>query len=196
MHSFVTVNPQTADPVYDLTTAAAVLAATGITVTDAQVTAASKLIADICGRVFALQNVTETFRIRWHEKCEALSLSRFPIVGDILIDVNDVSLVDTSYEVNAESGQVWRLWSHWHGVVSVTYSGGYNLPTDAPEGLAQACIQILKERSFMASRDISIRDVWAGENRVSYFDQRSGGGNNAISAAVEGLIAPYKHLAV
>lgn len=207
MHSIITVAASTAEVVYDLTTVETVNAELDLTSSSAndaevasQITACSKIIADLCGRVFALQTVTETFRIGWHEHCRALPLARWPVVGTVSLTADDSALTeDTEFEVDADAGMVWRIGhGHFHGKLVVNYTGGYDLPDDAPAGLARACLEIIREQQYAIGRNPGIRAVMAGENRVDYFDARTGSGSNnaAVSATVEGLISPFRRLAV
>jgi hypothetical protein len=77
--SIITVLGPT-DPVYDLTTVEAVNAALGIesntaddAITAAQITSASRIIADLCDRIFALLEVEESFRVQWGRGACAVS---------------------------------------------------------------------------------------------------------------------------
>lgn len=210
MHSIVVVAASTAETVYDLTTVDFVntelnLTSTtaGDTTVAAQITACSRIIADLCGRVFALQTVTETFRIGWHEHCRALPLARWPVVGTISLTADDSALTEgTEFEVDADAGMVWRIGhGHFHGKLVANYTGGYDLPDDAPASLARACLEFVKAQRYLALRDPGIRAVMAGENRVDFSDyyQRFGIGGastGALPPNAEALIAPFKRLAV
>lgn len=211
MHSIVVpADEPTAGYVYDLTTVAAVNTELGLTSSIAndaevasQITACSRIIADLCGRVFALQTVTETFRIGWREHCTALPLARFPVVGTVSLAANDSPLIaDTDYDVDTEGGIIWHIHhGHFHGKVVATYTGGYDLPDDAPAGLARACLEFVKAQRYLAGRDPGVRAVMAGENRVDYFDyyQRFGIGGastGALPSNAEALISPFRRLAV
>lgn len=203
MRSIVTVIPQTADPVYDLTTVEAVNAELGLTASSAsdaevanQITTASRIIATLCDRVFAMQTVSEAFRIPWINPMDALPLSRYPLVGDIgSITINDAELDSAYYEADPENGLVYRKHYHgtWSGYIVAEYTGGYDLPDDAPAALAQAAIWLIKDRRQNATRDPTIRDVWSGENRVSYFANAT---KDGVPQVVADLIAPFKRLAV
>lgn len=210
MHSIVEVIPQTSTdvPVYDLTTVEAVndaLVLTSSSANDAevatQITAASQIIATMCNRVFAMQTVRETFRIRWTDAIRALPLARWPIIGganDITISVNGAEEAATSYEVDPDAGLVYRVHGHWHGpsAIVVEYTGGYDLPDDAPPALAQACLDLVRDRRLNATRDPGIRDVWAGENRVSYFQASTTIASSGLPAGVADLLTPFKRISV
>lgn len=211
MHSIVTVEPSTADPVYDLTTVEAVNAALGLTSSSAndaevaaQIASCSRIIADLCGRVFAMQTVSQTFRVGWREPCHALPLARFPVIGDITLTSNDTVLIDgTDFEVDNEAGIVWPVHARgqFRGELVAVYTGGYDLPSSAPAGLARACLEFIIAQRYSAGRDPGIRSVMAGENRVDFNDyyQRfgiGGAGSGALPPNAEALISPFRRLAV
>src|SRR5215831_10454764 len=86
MHSIVQVL-QTSS-IYDLTTVEAANAFLKLTsspendaIIASQITAASQIIATQCDRVFAMQDVLETFIMRWGEYVEAFNLDRQPVIA-------------------------------------------------------------------------------------------------------------------
>ena len=203
--SVITIIPGTAEPVFDLTTVEAVNAELNLTsgtandaAVAAQITSCSRIIADLCGRVFALQTVTETFRPHWKDHIQSLILARYPVVGDVSLTVNARAYDDSYYSLDPDDGILNYIHGHWHGVIAVTYTGGYDLPDDAPAGLARACVEIIREQRSSVGRNPGIRSVMAGENRVDFFDARTASGSmgGAVSPNVEGLISPFRRLAV
>jgi len=66
----------------------------------------------------------------------------------------------------------------------ISYTGGYDLPNDAPESLRQAAILLTRESYYAAIRgDASVKMVGHKESRVSYFDpMRSMGGGSGGSS--------------
>ena len=86
----------------------------------------------------------------------------------------------------------------WVDTVAVSYSGGYDLPEEAPARLQQAVIQAVNDGRTPATRDPSIREVQHGDTRVSYFTPSvsSTGSSDFLSAAVADLIKPYRRLHV
>ena len=75
-HSIINIVPQTAEFVYDLTTAEAVTAefkhGLSASALDDAITSCSQVIATLCDRVFALQTVIEEFNIAFWDHRDAL----------------------------------------------------------------------------------------------------------------------------
>lgn len=199
MHSVVTVLGPTSIE-YDLTTVEAVNAELNLTsdttndVTVAgQITAASRIIATECDRVFALRSVSERFHIRYNEHSKALPLSQYPVTALTSVTVNTVLLDSINYELDADSGLLWRLnGGHWHGDIIVLYEGGYDLPDDAEPALARACIELIRSQRANVSYNPNVRDIWHGETRVSYFGPQQTAPGSALPIAIADLITPFK----
>lgn len=197
MHSVVTVLGPTS-PVYDLTTVEAVnaeLNLTSDTANDAevagQIAAASRIIATECDRTFALQEVSERFHVRYHERLHALPLSCYPVTLLTSVTVNSILLDSINYELDARSGLLWRLnHGHWHGDITVIYQGGYDLPDDAEPSLARACIEMIRSQRNTVGSDANVRDIWHGETRISYFGPQQMNGSLPVSIAP--LLEPFK----
>ena len=85
---------------------------------------------------------------------------------------------------------LYRTIGTWHGKILVEYTGGYDLPDFAPAQLSRATIELLKAQRFAANRNPAIRDITNADQRVIYFDPRSG--IDALSPMVTGLIEPFK----
>jgi hypothetical protein len=220
MHQFVTVIDQTSPAIYDLTTVEKVMADLPSTTETpeniaADITENSRIIAELCGRIFALQTVIETFRFRYgNDACrDRLNLSRYPVTHFASLTLNDQVIDPQYYEIDFNAGVLywlygfWTLPSYWSiypgaGKMLATYSGGYNLPDEAPAALARACIESIRDDRMIAMRSVhaGLQDVWSGDNRVRYFDfeQKIGAGSimTGVSARVEGLLAPYRRFAV
>lgn len=118
---------------------------------------ASDVIARHCNRVFALETVTEQLRL---DRCqEEVILARYP-VGEVtsIVAENGTTLTVSDFEVDKDKGIITRLhndrpcwWSPCK--TTIVYSAGYDLPTDAPEALQQACIQLVKSYYMGSDRD-------------------------------------------
>lgn len=192
------------DPVYDLTTVEAVNAALGITgntaddaTTAAQITAASRIIADLCNRTFALLDVTESFRVQWGEPVHVLYLRQYPVTQVVSITQADSEADPALYELDDEAGLLWMKCGRFCGEVIATYSGGYDLPTEAPPLLAQACIEVLRAQHFNVGRDPNIRTVQHIDTSVTFSDyyQRFGlsgsGATSVLPPNAAGMIEKY-----
>jgi hypothetical protein len=82
------------------------------------------------------------------------------------------STLDPSvYEFEEQSGKL-ELFETRSEPIVVTYTGGYNLPEDAPPALRQVCeIMLLEGRALRRSFGSSgIRSISHRESRVMFFD--------------------------
>lgn len=123
---------------------------------------ASIWLSGKCNRVFAKETVAETFRNG--EALETLVMARRPVVSIASIVEDGVTLTASDYELDAESGLLYRLrsdcrstWS-WAKIV-VSYVGGYVLPGATPVDLAGACIEVVKLKNAARTRDPALRAV-------------------------------------
>jgi hypothetical protein len=199
--SLVTILEPTA-PVYDLTTVDAVNAALGITGNTAadaamgeKITMVSRIIGELCDRVFAMLTVSESFRMSFYDPTKGLNLWQFPVNELTSITVGGTPADPASYELDHDAGLLWLvpgIWpwayppinSHWAGEVVLQYSGGYNLPDEAPASLAFACIETLRWQRFSANRDPAIRSTTHGDTTVAfgdYYNRFRYGGKAAVS---------------
>ena len=65
----------------------------------------------------------------------------------------------------------------------IAYSGGYNLPDEAPPALKNAAVMLMREAYYAGQRgDQSVRMIGHKESRIIYFDPNrtaaSGGGGS------------------
>lgn len=165
----------------------------------------SARIVGYCNREFASEKVTDKFRPARARCVEALWLSRVP-VGTIHSVVVDGETVDAAeYEVDAPSGELWRLdtsgyrtyWS-WSTLIAVQHTSGYTLLTTLPHDVERACIEQVKAQFRSRLRDPTVRSENApGLGQMAY--SVPGGdsfGSSGLTLAVEGMLAPYRHMVV
>ncbi len=190
--------PATAQPAstaYDLITVAAARAALGIVNNDEDealqgfVTRASGVIAGYCKRVFAVETLTETFRLDRLQ--EDLLLSRYPVIEVTSIVENGNTLtVDTDYEVDAAKGIITRLYNDraaWWPMckVTVVYSAGYD---EKPGALQQACVQLVKSYYLSHDRDPMVRsESTEAIGGTSYFSE-------TLPPDVLGLLGQFRNI--
>jgi hypothetical protein len=159
----------------------------------AMITFQSRIIAEYCHRRFGRADAMETFTFDRGETMPtrmALTLSLYPVVEIIGI------ASATGYSFDPVSGRVW-VDGCWTGSVAITYSGGYDLPEEAPARLQKAVIEAVREGRASGTRDSSIREVQHGDTRISYFTSAlSTASAGYLSAPVIDLIAPYRRLTV
>ena len=135
----------------------------------------SDIIATMCQRTFAYEEVQETWRgDSMPFDCPRLYLSHYPVAD---IDLESVespkgSVIDpATYEVENDSGKV-RIDGYWAEPVVVKYWGGYQLPDAAPPALKTACGLLIQAARLQAKLGATggIRGLTHGETRIQYFD--------------------------
>ncbi|MGE0701408.1 MAG: phage head-tail connector protein [Hyphomicrobiaceae bacterium] len=180
---------------YDLITVATARAALGIVdqADDATlqgfVSRASGVIASYCNRVFAVETVTETFRLDRLQ--EDLLLSRYPVIAVTSIVENGNALtVNTDYEVDAAKGIITRLYNDraaWWPMCKVTivYSAGYETK---PGNLQQACVELVKSYYLSADRDPMVRsEATEAIGSTSYYSE-------TLPPNVLGLLGQFRNI--
>lgn len=127
---------------------------------------ASAVIVRYCGRPFGLQTVQETFRRqhayfidtwlagRRHVQPLVLRYAYDQTPTSVVIDDGDPLVADTDYEIDLESGMLWRLFSgirqRWQCSTSIVieYETGFALPNDSdpnlPDDVEAACLALVR----------------------------------------------------
>jgi hypothetical protein len=148
----------------------------------------SDIVATMCNRVFAKETVAETWRgDSMPFDCPRLFLTHYPVADDDLETVESPrgSILDpASYEIENGSGKM-RIDGAWSEPITVTYSGGYVLPDEAPPALKQATgLLIQGAREQMTQAAVSgIKSIAHRESRVQFMD------TNAASKSDSGALA-------
>ena len=166
-------------------------------VLQAAITFQSRIIAEYCDRRFGRAEALETFTLDRGEVLatrNALTLSLYPVVE--ILEVSSVGVTGSDYELDPVTGRLW--FAGWcNGAVSVSYSGGYDLPEEAPARLQRAVIVAVNEGRTSGTRDPSIREVQHGDTRTSYFTSATSSASPGfLSAPVIDLIRPYRRLTI
>ncbi|KYK50063.1 hypothetical protein A1D31_22385 [Bradyrhizobium liaoningense] len=194
---------------YNLLTLAEAKTILGISATDTSedaqlelwITHYSDVVATMCNRVFAKEKVAETWRgDTMPFDCPRLFLTHYPVKDDDIESVESPrnSLVaPTSYEIENRSGKL-RINGVWNEPVTVTYTGGYKLPEEAPPALKQATgLLIQGAREEMTTSAMSgIKSISHRESRVQFMDtnQSSKGASSPLAQAgdtVNALLYKY-----
>jgi hypothetical protein len=164
----------------------------------AAITMQSRIIAGYCDRRFGLAEALETFTFDHNENMlprQALTLSLYPVVE--IAEVSTAGATAADYDFDPASGRLWTGGCWAETVVAVLYSGGYDLPEQAPARLQQAIIQAVNEGRTSGTRDPAIREVQHGDTRISYFTSSlSTASSGYLSATVASLIQPYRRFYV
>ena len=154
------------------------------------ITNVSEAIAKMCNRVFGYEVVDESFFQLNDEWCGApptrrLYLSRWPVVLDDIsaitttIDgsgiVTDLlPTVNQNWWLEEETGTLYQRpdLGPWINTVEVQYSGGYELPDDAPGALKFGAEALLREGYAAWTRSPSlfgVRQLSHKESRIGYY---------------------------
>jgi hypothetical protein len=166
----------------------------------------SASLAVRCNRVFAQERVQETWR--W-DGCECLQnpriyLTHFPVQASNIESVTTGgSLVDPSnYSLEENTGKLRYLLGGWLDPTVIIYTGGYDLPDDAPLPLKQAA-SILTRGAYFAGQMASVggvRQLSHKHARVSFFDPAqqalAATGGPAMQQAVDSLISHYTRYSI
>lgn len=129
------------------------------TLLGAKIDEASAAVTLYCDRVFALETVSEQFRLT---SCvPSLILARRPVVTLGAIVEDGLTLADADREIDKEAGLLYRLDGQdarceWPALkITVSYSAGYVLPGNSgrnlPYDIEACCIELV--RGYWMSRD-------------------------------------------
>ena len=206
---------------FDLVTLAELKTAAGLDPTDTSmdpqlemyISNYSDAVATLCNRVFAYEEVAEIWRctnVDLTNGMKRLFVSHWPIdlTAELTLESPTGTALDpTTYVVEQRSGKIEML-STWAEPITVTYSGGYHLPDEAPPALKQAVGIAVRDAQAMAQRMATggsgIRSLTHRENRVQFFDPlavlsktTSGAtGGGFVPPAVYALLSRYTRLEV
>jgi hypothetical protein len=163
---------------YDLLTLDEAKLLLGVTETDEDasiqmlITTYSDVVATLCNRVFAKETMRETVR--------CLQPNRYFVSHYPIADESDVTSVEcprgtvldpSTYEIELKSGKI-EFYGGQSEPIVVTYTGGYELPDEAPPALKQATLIFIREERMAAMRaqTAGIRALTHKESRVVFFD--------------------------
>jgi hypothetical protein len=154
----------------------------------------SDVVATMCNRVFAKEKVQETWRGDLMPfDSPRLFLTHYPVEDADIESVESPrgSIIDSAaWEVENGSGKL-RIDGAWSEPITVIYTGGYDLPDDAPDALKAATgLLIQGARSEMTTTAVSgIRSITHRESRVQFMDTTStgskGGGSGPLAKAAD-----------
>lgn len=172
------------------------------------ITQNSEAIAVECNRIFAKEKVEETWRCVAPVCCPdgtcKIWLSHYPVKA---VDIESVEtpagtvMSGSDYVIEEFSGKLILLRGCSSEIV-VTYTGGYNLPEEAPAPLQQvASLMVRSFRTEAAAASTSgsgVRLLAHKDSRVMYFSPKDMGGGTTTStgpsvqtSAIKNLLAKY-----
>jgi len=182
----------------------------------AAITFQSQIIAEYCNRRFGRAEALETFTFDHGEvlpQRQSVTLSLYPVAQ--VHEVSTAGATDQNWEFDPPSGRLWipptwwgyggyPLWGSGYPLyggykIAVSYSGGYDLPEQAPARLQRAiieCVNGVRNHSAFGLRDPSIREVQHGDTRISYVSQQFAAGTTSqhLTPSVADLISPYRRI--
>jgi hypothetical protein len=141
------------------------------------ITRFSDVVATTCNRVFAYEEVAEIWRctnVDYINGMKRLFVTHYPIDSSATLTLESPTgtpLDPSTYVVENKSGKV-ELLQTWAEPITITYSGGYDLPEEAPPALKQATELMIREGQALAQRMLNsgIRSISHRESRVMFFD--------------------------
>jgi len=170
---------------YDLCTLDEIKVMLGIAPTDTSedqllqlwITQYSDMIATICKRVFAYETVEETWRgdsKPYDTDSGRVFLTHYPVADADIQSVTgpDGTDLSTGYELENASGKLQFFNISWSEPIRITYSGGYQLPDEAPPALKQALGLLVQYARIWQSRALAsgVRSISHRESRVQFYD--------------------------
>src|SRR5262245_54971059 len=184
MHSVLEILAESTDSAGpDLVTLADLKLALGITEStdDAtlqqQITFQSRMIAEYCYRRLGFAEALETFTFDPGEVLpvrQALTLSLYPVSA--ISEVCSAGATAMDYDFDPASGRLWTGGGWTAGKIAVVYSGGYDLPEQAPVRLQRAVIEAVNMGRQSGTRDPTISELQVGDTRVRYVTQQFASG--------------------
>jgi hypothetical protein len=153
----------------------------------------SATIFNLVNRVLAKEKVVET----WRElDSRRVYLTHFPVKADDIESVTTAGLDRLDYELEELSGKL-SLFTERSEPIIVTYTGGYDLPEDAPLELKQACtIMAASFKAQLAMVQVTgVRMISHKESRVMFHTPTTGstgaGTGRGVPPAVEAVLAGF-----
>jgi hypothetical protein len=158
----------------------------------------SDTLATLVSRVFVKEKVEETFYdISTDWPPNRLFCSRWPVlITDIesIVDAGGNDLLNVTprpWTLEQRTGMLYRTDGNgWSGTIDMIYSGGYDLPDDAPPALKQLAVGLTREAYYqMLLGSISagnIRMVSHKHARVMFFPtgaQQGAAGMRGVAAS-------------
>jgi hypothetical protein len=175
------------------------------------ITQNSILIAEYCNRgargahTFGKETLIETvFDIG---EGKPVWLSHYPIAPANITSVEANGALTTDYKLDANTGKLGVNGGSgiWGAPVIVEYTGGYELPAEAPFPLKQACVAFIREDRIRNQQAAvaGIRMVSHRDARVMFFDpnavviaQTRGGGGSPALQAMQKLLMKYTRIEI
>ena len=160
-------------------------------------------VAEMCNRTFAREKVMETWRELYDGR---VFLTHYPVkLDDIeLVTASGSGYQSDQYELERASGKLSNVLLHsaesteWPQSVDIVYTGGFDLPTEAPLPLKQATAILIREERMrnQQAQVAGIRQVTHKSSRIVFFDPnavlvKTVGAKSPGMQAAEALLKQY-----
>lgn len=167
----------------------------------------SALVATLCNRTFAKETVRETWRDfepPYNIASYRLFLSHWPVKEADITSVEaprGTALDPSAYEVEERPGKI-EVFNGGSEPIVVTYTGGYDLPAEAPPDLKQAVGLMIRQYRFQNVMASGVRMVAHKESRVQYFSPKDMvavqpvTGGVSIANTIDNLLSHYRRIEV
>jgi Phage gp6-like head-tail connector protein len=167
----------------------------------ARITRLSDQIAEYCDRVFALLEVEETFQFHAGTRiCPSaaptpipLVLMQYPVMTIDTLTRDGVDITPDQYDLQSASGLLWPRTGQWSGRIVAHYTGGYELPDNAPATLQSAVIELVRQRRAFSGRDPSLREISHDTTRVGYYSEPLNSKSGMARSVTESLDLFRRH---
>jgi hypothetical protein len=163
-------------------------------------------VAEMCNRTFAREKVRETWRELFDGR---VFLTHWPVKLDDIESVTSAGggYENDQYELETTSGKLSNVLLYsaestpWAQSVDVTYTGGFDLPTEAPLPLKQATAILMREERMrnQQAQVAGIRQITHKSSRIVFFDPnavlvKTAGAKSPGMQAAEALLKQYMRL--
>jgi hypothetical protein len=161
----------------------------------------SSTISALCNRVFAREKVEETWLDEdepgWALTNRRLYLTHWPVLEDDIESVTANGVDNLDWKLDEGAGKL-SIFTGRSAPVVVTYTGGYDLPYEAPFALKQCCSLMVatSKGQQQAAQLTGVRMISHKESRVMFHSPNAGGsssggssgGTNAQQQAVQAIL--------
>lgn len=156
----------------------------------------SATISELCNRVFAKEEVEETWREVQNQ--QRIFLTHYPVKAADIQSVTTNGGTQLDYELEEQSGKL-QLFNGFAEPVVVHYTGGFLLPDEAPLPLKQACVLLSATwKAQLAMVQVTgVRMIAHKEARVMFHTPTTGstGGStgrwSGVPPSVESILVQY-----
>lgn len=140
----------------------------------------SAIISTLANRIFAREEVIETWR---DLSSRRLYLTHWPVLESDIESVTTNGEVRTDYELEEGSGKLSIFTARTEDIV-VHYTGGFNLPGDAPDALKQAAALLVNtsKAEQAAAALTGVRMIAHKESRVMFHSPTAGSSSGGTSS--------------